>query len=62
MEIKLQIISENPDGSANAEVTFDKEGLELLVEAGVIHILTKYIEQKKEKENETKKRRIKSSR
>lgn len=62
MQIKLEIISENPDGSANAQVTFDKEGLELLVEAGVIHILTKYIEQKKENENATKKRRTKTSR
>lgn len=45
MEIKLRIIKENKDGSANAEVDFDKEGLEFLVQEGIIHILEAYIKQ-----------------
>ena len=60
MEIKLKIVDENPDGSANAVVTFDEEGLEVLVEAGITHILSEYIKQKKEEQNATKKRRTKS--
>lgn len=47
MEIKLRIIKENKDGSANAEVDFDKEGLEFLVQEGIIHILEAYIKQNK---------------
>jgi hypothetical protein len=45
VEIKLRIIKENKDGSANAEVDFDKEGLEFLVQEGIIHILEAYIKQ-----------------
>ena len=45
MEIKLRIIKENKDGSANAEIDFDKEGLEFLVQEGIIHILEAYIKQ-----------------
>ena len=47
MDIKLQIIKENEDGSADALVHFDAEGLAILVEAGVISILRQYIEQEK---------------
>jgi hypothetical protein len=47
MEIKLKIVKENADGSANAVVDFDKEGLEFLVQEGVIHILEAYIAQNK---------------
>ena len=47
MEIKLKIIKENKDGSANASVDFDKEGLEFLVQEGIIHILEDYIKQNK---------------
>ena len=45
MEIKLRIIKENKDGSANAEIDFDKEGLEFLVQEGILHILEAYIKQ-----------------
>jgi len=45
MEIKLRIIKENKDGSANAEVDFDKEGLEFLVQEGILHILEAYVKQ-----------------
>jgi hypothetical protein len=45
MEIKLRIIKENKDGSANAEIDFDKEGLEFLVQEGILHILEAYVKQ-----------------
>ena len=47
MKIHLEIIKENEDGSAEAIVEFDKEGLGVLVEAGLISMLEKYIKQKK---------------
>ena len=47
MEIKIEIIKENNDGSADAVVNFDKEGLELLVQEGMLSILKQYIEQNK---------------
>ncbi len=47
MKIELKIINENEDGSANAMVDFDKEGLEVLVQEGLLSILEKYIEQNK---------------
>ena len=49
MNIQIEIVKENEDGSADALVHFDAEGLAVLVEAGVISILRQYIEQKKEK-------------
>lgn len=52
MEITVKVIKENKDGSADALVNFDKEGLEFLVQEGVLSILKQYIEQqKKEKQN-----------
>jgi len=47
MQIQIEIVKENKDGSADAMVHFDKEGLGVLVEAGIISILRKYIEQEK---------------
>jgi hypothetical protein len=44
MDIKLKIIKENKDGSANATVDFDKEGLEFLVQEGLLAVLKRYIE------------------
>jgi hypothetical protein len=44
MEIKIQIVKENDDGSADAVVNFDKEGLEFLVQEGMLSILKQYIE------------------
>ena len=55
MNIQIEIVKENEDGSADALVHFDKEGLEILVEEGVISILRKYIEQEKNA-NKRKKR------
>ena len=47
MEIIVKVIKENKDGSADAIVRFDKEGLEFLVQEGVLSILKQYIEQNK---------------
>ena len=47
MQIQLQIIKEHEDGSADALVHFDAEGLGILVETGILSILRQYIEQEK---------------
>jgi hypothetical protein len=47
MDIQIKIIKENKDGSADAMVHFDAEGLAVLVEAGILSILRQYIEQEK---------------
>jgi len=49
MNIQIEIVKEHEDGSADALVHFDAEGLAILVEAGIISILRDYIEQKKGK-------------
>jgi hypothetical protein len=47
VEIKIKVIKEHEDGSADAVVHFDTEGLELLVQEGMLSILKDYIEQNK---------------
>jgi len=47
MQIQIEIVKENEDGSADAKVHFDAEGLSMLVEAGIISILRQYIDQEK---------------
>ena len=47
MEIIVKVIKENKDGSANAQVDFDKEGLEFLVQEGLISLIKQVIEQNK---------------
>ena len=47
MEIKVITIKENKDGSADVMVRYDKEGLEFLVQEGVIAIFKQFIEQNK---------------
>jgi hypothetical protein len=47
LEIKIEITKENDDGSADAMVHFDKEGLAFLVQEGMLSILKQYIEQNK---------------
>jgi len=44
MKIDLKIVRENKDGSATAQVDFDKEGLEFLVQEGLLSVLTQFIE------------------
>jgi hypothetical protein len=45
VNITVKIIKENKDGSADAMVNFDTEGLEFLVQEGILHILEAYIKQ-----------------
>lgn len=45
MDIKVKIIKENKDGSANAQVDFDKEGLQTLVQWGLVAMLTKAVDE-----------------
>jgi hypothetical protein len=47
MNITLKIINENEDGSANAMVDFDKEGMEFLVQEGLLSVIEQYIKQNK---------------
>ena len=39
MDIKVKIVKLNKDGSADAEVNFDKEGLETLIQWGLVAML-----------------------
>lgn len=52
MKIEVKIIKENKDGSANAQVDFDKEGLETLVQWGLVAVLTKAIDEYKVRDDE----------
>jgi len=52
MEIAVKILNENKDGSANAEVKFDKQGLEVLVQWGIVAMLTKAIDEYKVRPDE----------
>jgi hypothetical protein len=47
MNITLKIIKENKDGSADASVNFDKEGLEFLVQEGLMSVMEQYLKQDK---------------
>ena len=47
MNITLKIIKENKDGSADASVNFDKEGLEFLVQEGLLSVMEQYLKQDK---------------
>jgi len=53
MKIQVKIIKENKDGSANAEVDFDKEGLETLIQWGLVSMLTAAIDEYKVKPEQT---------
>ena len=43
MDIRVEIVKENKDGSADALVHFDKAGLEILVQYGIIEMLKQAI-------------------
>jgi hypothetical protein len=45
MNIRVEEVTENPDGSANAVIYFDTEGLKFLIQYGVLSILTEYAKQ-----------------
>lgn len=51
--ITVTIIKENKDGSADAKVKFDKQGLEILVEQGIISMLTKGLDELKARPKKT---------
>jgi hypothetical protein len=52
MEISVKITKENKDGSADAVVRFDKEGLEVLVQWGLVAMLTAAIDEYKVRPDE----------
>ena len=43
MQIKVEIVKEHEDGSADALVHFDKEGLAILVQYGILDMLQKAV-------------------
>jgi len=43
--ISVKIIKENKDGSADAQVTFSKEGLEILVQWGIVSLLAAAVDE-----------------
>lgn len=47
----LQVVKENPDGSADCIVNMSDAVRDILVERGIIAILQDYINQQKEKKN-----------
>ena len=61
MNIRIEIIKENPDGSAEARATYDKEALEYMVEYAITGMLTEYVQKlKDEKQNAKVKRKSRS--
>jgi len=62
MEIAVKIIKENKDGSADATVRYDKEGLETLVQWGIIAMLTKAVDEYKVRPDEDDEALIKRAR
>jgi hypothetical protein len=52
MEISVKIIKENKDGSADAEVKFDSEGLQVLIQWGLVAMLTKAVDEYKVRPDE----------
>ena len=47
MDITMKIVKENKDGSADALVHFDKEGLEFLVQEGLLAMIRQFIAENK---------------
>ena len=61
MNIRIEIIKENTDGSAEAKATYDKEALEYMVEYAITGMLTEYVQKlKKEKQDAKVKRKPRS--
>jgi len=61
--ISVQIIKENKDGSADAQVKFNKEGLGTLVQWGIVAMLTAAIDEyrvRPEEDGETPIKRIRA--
>lgn len=51
MNIQIRITKKNPDGSAEATATYDREALEYMIEYAIVGMLKEYIEKSK-KENQ----------
>jgi hypothetical protein len=47
MDVKIEITKENKDGSADALVHFDREGLEFLVQEGMLSLIKQFIAENK---------------
>jgi len=47
MAISVLMIKENKDGSADCNIRFDQEGLEILIQWGFVALLTKAIDEYK---------------
>ena len=47
MNITVKVVKEHKDGSADAMVNFDAEGLEILIQEGLLSVIKQYIEQNK---------------
>jgi hypothetical protein len=60
--ISVQIIKENKDGSADAQVKFNKEGLGTLVQWGIVAMLTAAIDEYRVRPEEGSKVNIGSAR
>jgi hypothetical protein len=52
--ISIKIIKENKDGSADAQVTFSKQGLETLIQWGIVAMLTAAVDEYKVRPEATK--------
>ena len=55
MDIKIRIVRENEDGSADAVVDYDEDGLKVIVQYGVIAMLKEGIEEMGKKDNKRSK-------
>lgn len=60
--IRVIIIKENKDGSADAEVRFNKEGLGTLVQWGIVALLTAAIDEYRVRPEESSETPIKRTR
>jgi hypothetical protein len=54
MNITMKMLDENPDGSINAQVTYDNEALEYMVEYAIVGMLTEYANKVKEEKKNAK--------
>jgi len=55
MDIKIRIVRENEDGSADAVVDYDEDGLKVIIQYGVIAMLKEGIEEMGKKDNKRSK-------
>lgn len=60
--ISVKIIKENKDGSADAQVTFNKDGLGTLVQWGIVALLTAAVDEYRVRPEEDSKIAIKRTR